>query len=113
MMLLKTIDGLFIATRYVVWVLGLLGIIGSVILAFANFSLGFYSVLAFIAAFFLSIAVALLLMPGALAKKYLISEGFQSKRLVISVIAMIIAVALIGFVYFINGGFPDMNLLFI
>lgn len=45
MMLLKVIDGLFVGTRYGVWLLGVLGIIGSVILAVANVGAGISAML--------------------------------------------------------------------
>lgn len=107
-MLTKTIDSLFIGIRYGVWVLGILGIIGSVILLVVNLSLGVPSALVFIASLFLSVGVALGLMPEMLVK-----GDFLSKRYVIALVALILAIVIMGGVYFVSGGFPELNLLFI
>lgn len=107
-MLTKTIDSLFIGMRYGVWVLGILGIFGSVILLVVNLSLGVPSALVFIASLFLSVGVALGLMPEMLVK-----GDFLSKRYVIALEALILAIVIMGGVYFVSGGFPELNLLFI
>lgn len=112
-MLTKTIDGLFIGTRYLVWVLGILGIVGSVILAAANISLGMSSVFVFIGTLLLSITLSLLLMPDALVKQKILPEALMSKRFVISAVSAVLAAAVVGIIYFTNGGFPSLNLLFI
>ena len=109
MQLFKTIDGLLVGTKYLAWAIGLIGIVGSVILFFANLSMGFASAMVFIAALLLSIAVTLLLLPKQLAKGKLGSN----KRFVIGAVALILAVAVIGITYFANGGFPALNLLFV
>lgn len=108
MKLFESIDGLFIGTRYLVWVLGVLGMIGSVLLFFVNIPLGFASAAVFLATFFLSIGVTLLLIPKKLSKGKL--EG--NKKSMIGIIALIIALVIMGLVWFINGGFPAINLLF-
>lgn len=108
MMLLKVIDGLFVGTRYGVWLLGVLGIIGSVILAVANVGAGISAMLVCVGALLLSIAVALLLMPQNLTKNRL--EG--RNPYLIGTIALIAAMIVVGGVYFTNGGFPDLNLIF-
>lgn len=108
-MLSKTIDGLFIATRYLVWVLGMLGIAGSVILAIANVSMGLYAVIVFIATFFLSIAITIALAPEKLALPQIIT----TKKWTIVALSTILAVVLTGLVYFTQGGFPELNLLFL
>lgn len=41
MMLFKSIDGLLVGTKYLSWSIGVLGIAGSVVLAFANTNGGF------------------------------------------------------------------------
>lgn len=106
-MLTKTIDGLFIGTRYGVWALGVLGIIGSIVLTFVNFSMGIPSALTCVGALFLSIAVALALLPKQLVKGELLE-----KRFMIVAVASILAIAIVGIIYFTNGGFPELNLLF-
>ena len=106
--LFKLIDGLLIGTKYLAWGIGVAGIIGSIVLFFANISLGFASAAVFIAALFLSIAVTLLLWPKQIAKGI-----FAGKvKYIIGAIAFVIAVVVIAIVYFSNGGFPALNLLF-
>ncbi|MGN0313762.1 MAG: hypothetical protein ACI4EG_03105 [Fusicatenibacter sp.] len=61
----ESIDGLLAGTKYLVWAIGLVGIVGSVILFFVNLSLGFSSAMFFFATLLLSIAVVLLLLPGS------------------------------------------------
>ena len=107
--LFKIIDNLLVGTKYLAWAIGLVGIIGSVVLFFANISLGFASAAVFIAAFFLSIAVTLLLLPKQLAKGKL--EGKHKN--IIGGVALAIAVVVMGIVYAVSGGFPELNLLFI
>lgn len=109
MKLFESIDGLFIGTKYLVWAIGLVGIVGSVILFLANLSMGFASAMVFIAALLLSIAVTLLLLPTQLAKGKLADK----KRVVIGSVALVLAVAVMGIIYFANGGFPALNLLFL
>lgn len=108
MKLFESIDGLFIGTRYLVWALALLGIIGSVILFFVNIPLGLASAMVFLASFLLSIGVVLLLIPKKLVKGKL--EG--SKKYAVGGAAIVIAVAVMGIVWFSNGGFPALNLIF-
>lgn len=106
--LFKCIDGLLAGTKYLAWGIGVVGIIGSIVLFFANISLGFASAAVFIAALFLSIAVTLLLWPKQLAKGI-----FASKvKYIIGAVALVIAVVVMAIVYFTNGGFPALNLLF-
>ena len=108
MMLLKTIDYLLKATRYGSWVIGLLGIVISAVLAFANLSLGLSSTVLFVATLLVSIAVSLLLAPG----KIVSGKIADKKRYIISGTCLSIALAIGGIVYLINGGFPEINLLF-
>lgn len=109
MMLFKTIDGLFVGTRYGAWGLGVLGIVGSIILAVANLTHGFGSMMLFVAALCLSIGVTLILMP----KWFIKGELLKSKRFIIGGVAIVIAGAVAGIVYLTSGGFPPINLLFI
>lgn len=46
--LFKCIDGLLVGTKFLAWVIGVVGIIGSIVLFFANISLGFASAAVFI-----------------------------------------------------------------
>lgn len=107
--LFKTIDGLLIGTKYLAWGIGLIGMIGSVVLFFANLSLGFASAAVFIAAFLLSVAVTLLLLPKQLVKGICTGKA----RYIIGGVALIIAVAVMGIVYASCEGFPALNLLFV
>ena len=107
--LFKIIDGLLVGTKHLAWAMGLVGIIGSIVLFFANISLGFASAAVFIAALFLSGAVSLLLWPKKLAKGFLGGKvGY-----IIGGIALVIAVAVMGIVYAVCGDFPALNLLFV
>lgn len=106
--LFKTIDGLLSGTKYLAWGLALIGIVGSIVLFFANIGLGGASAAVFIAALFLSIGVTLVLLPKPLAKKELES----SKKYIWGSIAIVIAVAVMGIVYMSAGGFPAVNLIF-
>lgn len=108
MKLFDITDGLLSGTRYLAWGIAVLGIIGSVVLFFANLSLGFASAAVFLASFFLAIGVVLLLMPKQLAKGKL--EG--TKKYIIGAVALIIALVIMGIVWFSNGGFPAINLIF-
>lgn len=107
--LFKIIDNLLVGAKYLAWAIGLVGIIGSVVLFFANLSLGFVSAAVFIAAFLLSIAVTLLLLPKQLAKGFLSGKG----KYIIGGIALVVATAVMGIVYAVCGGFPALNLLFV
>lgn len=79
------------------------------ILFFANLSMGFASAMVFLATLLLSVALATLLLPKRLAKGMLAGR----KRIVIGSIALILAVVVMGVIFFANGGFPALNLLFI
>ena len=105
--LFKTIDGLLIGTRYLCWGLGVLGMAGSVVLMAVNLSMGIGAVMTFAAALLLSIAVTLLLLPDQIAKGAL--EG--NKRYIVGAVLLILATAVMGIVYFANGGFPALNLM--
>lgn len=108
MKLFDSIDGLLAGTRYLAWGIALLGIVGSVVLFFANLSLGLGSAAVFLATFFLAIGVTLLLLPKPLSKGKL--EGI--KKYGIGAVAVVIALIVMGAVWFTNGGFPAVNLIF-
>ena len=112
-MLLTIIDSLFIATRYLVWMLGVLGMFISVILALVNVSNGINAVMLFIATLLLSIAITLLLIPNQLLNKKFIPVIIKEKRFTISIVLLVVALGLSAFVYFIGNGFPVINLIFI
>ena len=111
-MLEKTIDGLFVATGYLVWLLGVIGLVGSVILGFVNLSMGIPAVMLFVATFLVSIAASVALMPKAIIDKGILPTVLTEKKVVITVVALIAATAIAGIVYFTNGGFPELNLIF-
>ncbi|MFC0233876.1 hypothetical protein ACFFIF_07720 [Vagococcus entomophilus] len=108
MMLFKTIDNLFVGTKYGVWGMSVLGIVFSVVLALANFGMGIGAVAIFIATFCLSISLMLLLLPKGLEKGKKINKYKYGTAILLGVIALSIT----GIVYFTNGGFPELNLLF-
>ncbi len=107
-MLTKIINNLFIATRYGVWTLGVLGIIASIILIPANASLGMSSTVIFIATLLVAITVALILLP-----QKLVINNFLKKRSIIATITGFLAIGLVAVIYYTNNGFPQLNLLFI
>lgn len=109
MKLFESIDGLLVGTKYLAWAIALVGILGSVVLFVANLSLGFGSAVVFIASFLLAVGVTLLLLPEKLAKGKL--EG--NKKNIVGVVACVLAAAIMGIVYFTNGGFPELNLIFV
>ena len=102
------IDGIFKGTRYGVWGIAVLGILASAIMIFTNIGLGFGSVMISIALLLVSIAVTMLLMPKAIFKNYKLDK----KKIVISVILLLVATAIAGIIYFVVGGFPALNLIF-
>lgn len=110
MKLFDTIDGLLVGTKYLGWGIALVGIIGSIILFFANLSLGMASAMVFVAAFLLAIGVTLLLLPKQLAKGPLANSKMRN---IIGIVALILAAAIMGITYFSAGGFPALNLLFV
>lgn len=109
MKLFESIDGLLVGTKYLAWAIALVGILGSVVLFIANLSLGFGSAVVFIASFLLAVGVTLLLLPKKLEKGKL--EG-KTKNIV-GAVACVLAAVIMGIVYFTNGGFPELNLIFV
>nr|WP_308626291.1 hypothetical protein [uncultured Eisenbergiella sp.] len=110
MKLFDTVDGLLVGTRYLAWGIALVGIVGSVILFFANIPLGMASAATFLAALLFSVSVTLLLLPKKLTEgKFEKLAG--NKRYIIGAAALVAAVAVMGIVYLTKGGFPALNLL--
>ncbi|MCH4168882.1 MAG: hypothetical protein LKF42_06500 [Streptococcaceae bacterium] len=107
--LFKVIDGLFIGTRYGVWGISLLGIIASIILIFFNIGMGLGAAMVFIAALVLSVGLTMLLLPASFIKGKLAGN----KRYIAGSVFMVLAFVIMGITYFSNGGFPDVNLLFV
>lgn len=109
MKLFACIDGLLVGTRYLAWILGVLGIIASAMLFVANLSLGIGTAAVFIAAFFCAVGVTLLLLPAGMSK-----GRFEGKeKYIAGCISLAIATVLMGILYFANGGLPEVNLLFV
>ena len=109
MKLFECIDGLIIGAKYLTWMIGVAGILLSVILFVANLALGFSSAAVFIASFFLAIGVTLLLMPKSLTADK--PEG--SKKNKAGAVCCVLAAVIMGLIYLANGGFPELNLLVI
>lgn len=110
MLLFKTIDNLIISTRYLGWGIALVGNAISIVLFFANLSLGLASAVTFVAAFLMCVGVTLLLLPRTLAKGPLAEA---KKRNIVGAVVLLLAAAVMGVVYFSVGDFPALNLLFI
>lgn len=110
MKLFESIDGLLVGTKYLAWIIALICIPMTAVLFFVNLSLGLPSAMVFVAAFLLAVGVTLLLLPEKFAKGKLAD---QKKRNTIGGVSLVIAVAIMGITYFVNGGFPELNLLFI
>lgn len=108
MKLFDTTYGLLVGARYLAWGIALLGIIGSIVLFFANIPLGIASAAVFLASFFLAIGVVLLLIPKQLAKGKL----GGTKKYIVGSVALVIALVIMGIVWFSIGGFPEINLIF-
>ena len=111
MKLFNTIDGLLVGTRYLAWGMGLVGIAGSVILLFVNIPMGMAAAATFLAALFFSVSVTLLLLPKRFTEGEPENTGGH-KRSMIGAAALVAAIAVMGVIYLINGGFPVLNLLF-
>lgn len=108
MKLFKCIDELLVGTKYLAWAIALVGIVGSIVLFFANLSIGFTSAAVFIASFFLAIGVTLVLLPKKLAKGKLGSN----MKYVVGAVSIVVAAAVMGVIFFSNGGFLELNLIF-
>lgn len=108
MKLFECIDGLLVGTKYLAWAISFVGIVGSIVLFFANLSIGYASAAVFIASFFLSVGVTLVLLPKMFAKGKLESD----MKYVVGIVSIVVAAAVMGAIYFSNGGFPELNLIF-
>lgn len=108
MKLFETIDGLLVGTKYLAWGIALLCIPLSVILLFANITMGFAAVMVCIAALLLAVGVTLTILPGKLAKGKLAGKA----RFILGAVAIVLAVVIMGITFFSSGGFPTMNLFF-
>lgn len=108
-MITKTINTLFKATEYGVWGISILGIFACFILAVVNFPLGILSSATFLAGLSLAIGLTFILLPEAFEFNHYLCHH----RMPISIVFFIIAFVLMGGIYFMNGGFPALNLLFI
>lgn len=105
----KTIDGIFIATRYGVFGLSVLGILMSFILILFNMNSGLGAIMTLIATLAISSSAALLLAPESLLNDRI----SVARRYAIAGVLAVIALIIMGVTYFLMGGFPDLNLLFI
>lgn len=108
MKLFDTIDGLLVGTKYLAWGIALLCIPLSVILLFANITMGFASVIACVAALLLAVGITLVILPEKLAKGKMAGKT----RFIVGGVAIVLAVAVMGIAIFIAGGFPALNLIF-
>lgn len=109
MLIFKTIDALFIGTRYGVWGMSILGIPLSLILLFCNFTYGLGAILACFAALLVSAALTLLLVPKVVLK----NDFLNSKQYILGGLFLIAALCFMGVCVLVSGGLPEMNLLFI
>ena len=108
MKLFESIDGLLVGTKYLAWSIALVCIPVAAILLFANLSLGLASAMVCAAALMLAVGITLLLLPEKFAKGKL-----GKKRNIVGAVAIVLAAAIMGITYFLVGGFPELNLLFI
>lgn len=109
MLLFRWIDGLLVGTRYLVWGLGVLGVVAAATLFCLNLPLGAASALVWVAALLLAVGVALTLLPAALVRGKLAG----TIRRTVGFGALAGAVVLMGGIYLVCGGFPAVNLLFV
>lgn len=109
MILVKTIDILFVAIRYGVWGMSILGIPLSIILCICNLTYGINAFLACLAALLICLALALILAPQVILKH----DFLLSKRYILGTIFAILALISMGIAYLLGGALPVMNLLFL
>lgn len=112
MMIFKTINGLLKGTRYIVLALSALGILGSILLFCMNIALGLSTTGIFIASFLGCLGVILLLAPTTFTNRLLRLESFMSKRYMIAIAFLVIAIVMVGLAYMNTGDFPPMNIPF-
>lgn len=111
MLLFNTIDSLFKGTRFGVWGLAVLGILASVGLAIVNVPLGLAAFGVCVATLFLSIGIALLLLPSSFEKK-LATRLPKKEQVIVASLALGVALVVVALAYFSTGCFPELNLLF-
>ena len=111
MTLFGIIDMLFVFTRYLVWLLAVLCVPVSAVLAVVNLPIGFGSAVVFVAALLLGAGVAILLAPEQV--KAAVPAFSGSKLKVAAVVCLLAATAAMGATYYLCGGFPALNLLFV
>lgn len=104
-----TVSWIFKVIRYFAWGTGLLGIPLSIVLIFANIKGGVKAVVLMVSTLFLSIALTLLLMPTGLIG--MLPAVLQTYRVVVGVIALVIASIVAVVIFFSKGKFPELNLL--
>lgn len=109
MILFKTIDALFVGTRYGVWGMAILGIPMSLVLLVCNLAYGLGAILACFALLILAAALTLLLAPKVILK----NDFLASKRLLLGGGLCLLALGCMGVCTLVSGGLPEMNLLFI
>ena len=102
---------LFVFTRYLVWLIAALCVPASAVLAVVNLSFGLSSAMVFVAALLLAAGLAILLMPERVAVSVPALSGLKLK--VAAAVCLLAAVAIMGATYFLCGGFPALNLLFV
>ena len=76
---------------------------------FFNIGMGLGAAMVFIAALVLSVGLTMLLLPASFIKGKLAGN----KRYIAGSVFMVLAFVIMGITYFSNGGFPDVNLLFV
>lgn len=108
--IVSVIGMLFVATRYIMWGIAIVGIPISIILIFANIKRGIKAVLLMIAALCIAISVALVAIPSSLI--VILPIVLQANRFVIGGILGLVALAIATLVCFAKGEFPELNLLF-
>lgn len=107
-MLETIINKLFDCTYYGSWILSVLGVFISIVLIAFNINLGIQSILTFVCTLLLAQGLTMILVP----EQILVFENIKSKN-VIGCINILIAGIVFGVIYFMNGGFPPVNLIFI
>lgn len=106
--LFSVIDFLFAGTQYLVWGIAVAGVPASLVLLLANLPLGLFSAAIFVATLLLAAGCAVVFMPKEVA-----DHVPAARRLFMPAIALVVVAAVLGAaVYFLNGGLPEVSLLF-
>lgn len=106
--LFSIIDVLFIAAHYLAWGIAVLGIPVSVVLLFANLSLGAAPAAMIAALLLLAAGLAVILMPKKVAEHVPVLHKLLAPAGALCVVAVVVA----GVAFFLNGALPALNLLF-